>query len=56
MQSGVGHAIDLLFHPSSIAIIGASETTMYGRGIMEYLKQLGYKGKIFPINPKEKRF
>jgi acetyltransferase len=25
---------------------------MYGRGILEYLQQLGYQGKIIPINPK----
>ena len=29
MQRDIAHAVNLLFHPSSIAIIGASETTMY---------------------------
>jgi len=52
MQKEVAKAIHSFFHPSSIAILGASETTMYGRGILEYLQQLGYKGKIIPINPK----
>src|SRR4030042_6878187 len=52
MEKDVFNAIDAFFHPSSIAILGASETTMYGRGILEYLQQLGYKGKIIPINPK----
>ncbi len=52
MQENTMNAIHSFFHPSSIAILGASETTMYGRGILEYLQQLGYKGKIIPINPK----
>lgn len=52
MHTDVIEAIDSLFHPSSIAVIGASEKTMYGRGILEYLSHFGYKGKVFPINPK----
>ncbi len=52
MERDVARAIDAVFYPSSIAIIGASESTMYGRGILEYLQQLGYKGRIIPINPK----
>ena len=52
MQKDIAKAIDSFFHNSSIAIVGASETTMYGKGILEYLQQLGYKGKIIPINPK----
>jgi len=52
MESEEMKAIDSLFHPSSIAIIGASEKTMYGKGILEYLMQFGYAGRIFPINPK----
>ena len=52
MDTKLAKAIDSLFHPASISIIGASETSMYGRGILEYLQQLGYKGKIIPINPK----
>ena len=52
MQTDVIEAIDTLFHPNSIAIIGASEKTMYGREILKYLEHFGYSGKIYPINPK----
>jgi acetyltransferase len=52
MESKEMKAIDSLFHPSSIAVIGASEKTMYGKGILEYLMQFGYTGRIFPVNPK----
>jgi acetyltransferase len=52
MRTEAIKAIDTLFHPSSIAIIGASEKTMYGREILKYLNEFGYSGKVFPINPK----
>lgn len=52
MQTDATRAIHTLFHPSSIAIIGASENTMYGREILKNLRSFGYSGKIFPINPK----
>jgi acetyltransferase len=55
MQENTIKAIHSFFHPSSIAILGASETTMYGRGILEYLQQLGYRGRIIPINPKREQ-
>jgi acetyltransferase len=41
-----------IIKPQSIAIIGASESTMYGKGIPEALKNNNYKGKIFLVNPK----
>jgi acetate---CoA ligase (ADP-forming) len=44
--------IDPLVNPKSIAIFGASETSMYGKGIINALRNNGYRGKIFPINPK----
>ena len=43
-----------LLNPASIAVIGASERPgSAGRLVMENLKQLGYKGKIYPVNPKQ---
>jgi acetate---CoA ligase (ADP-forming) len=44
---------DGLFYPKSIAIVGASskEKTL-GWELMKNLLSFGYKGKIFPINPK----
>lgn len=44
--------IENLVNPKSIAIIGASETSMYGKGIINSLRENEYQGKVFPINPK----
>lgn len=41
-----------LLAPKSIAVVGASDNTGPGRQVMENLNQLGYKGKIYPVNPK----
>lgn len=45
-------AIQRLFHPKSIAIIGASNdpNKISGRPL-DILKKYGYKGSIYPINP-----
>lgn len=43
-----------LLNPTSIAIIGASNTTgKVGHDIVHNLRTQGYQGSIFPINPKE---
>jgi acetate---CoA ligase (ADP-forming) len=44
--------LESLVNPRSIAIFGASETSMYGKGIINSLRSNNYRGKIFPINPK----
>jgi acetyltransferase len=42
-----------LFNPRSIAIVGASEDlTRIGGLPIRFLQQHGYRGKIFPVNPK----
>jgi len=45
--------LDVLFNPRSVAIIGASkkQDQISGR-ILKYFLKYGYKGKIFPVNPK----
>ena len=45
-------AIDSLLSPASIAIVGASPTSYVGRVLCENLRVLGYRGEVFPINPK----
>jgi acetyltransferase len=42
-----------LFHPRSVALIGASteQTKLSGRPI-RYFQEFGYAGRIYPINPK----
>src|SRR3972149_805304 len=52
--SKVVHELDSLFKPKSIAIIGASTKELsIGNVIIKNLVHYGYKGKIYPINPKE---
>lgn len=47
--------LDFLFHPHSIAIVGASkEKDKAGGRFINMLLSFGYAGKIFPINYKEK--
>ncbi len=45
--------MDRLFYPTSVAIIGASNTSgKIGNIILKNIIESGYKGKIWPINPK----
>ena len=45
--------MDLLFNPRSIAIVGASDDLARIGGLpIRFLRQHGYSGKIFPVNPK----
>ena len=40
------------FEPDSVAVLGASRTPgKGGYNIIENLMRLGYKGKIYPVNP-----
>ena len=42
-----------LFEPKAIAVVGASRRTeAVGYAIMKNLVEGGYKGKVFPVNPK----
>jgi acetyltransferase len=44
-----------LFEPESIAVIGASNTPgKWGYSMVTRPVQSGYRGRIFPVNPKEK--
>jgi len=49
------HNLDKIFEPNSVAVIGASkkEGTM-GFFLLNSLLKSGFKGKIFPVNPKYK--
>lgn len=52
--------LDSLFHPRSVAVIGASQgvtatgSVKIGTAAFKYLIEHGFKGTIYPINPKEK--
>ena len=53
MKDILRDALRTVLNPNSIAIIGASENQnkIGGRPLL-YLSRHGYKGKVFPINPK----
>jgi len=44
------------FEPESVAVVGASRTPgKGGYNVVENLLRLGYKGKIYPVNPRAKK-
>jgi len=48
-------ALDHIFHPETIAIAGVSDDTAgfnAGKNFLNILLDAGYKGKIYPLNPK----
>lgn len=48
-----GHPLDAMLAPKTVAVIGASETEgTVGRSLLENLKQGGFHGGIYPVNPK----
>lgn len=46
------HPVEEIIHPRSIAVVGASDSGGRGSGFVIPLLELGYKGKIYPVNPK----
>ncbi|MFO0997027.1 MAG: CoA-binding protein [Alphaproteobacteria bacterium] len=44
--------LEALLRPRTIAVLGASERPSIGRAIIESLPRLGYRGEVYPINPK----
>lgn len=40
------------FSPRSIAVVGASETSYWGRNVFNNLNSAGFQGSLFPVNPK----
>ena len=48
------NGLERLFNPRSIAVIGASaKKGKIGHDVLFNLKEYGYKGKVYPINPKD---
>src|SRR6267378_4350796 len=45
-------SLDRLLRPRSIAIVGASERPSVGRTLVEALDGIGFRGDVYPINPK----
>ena len=46
------HPLDEILHPRAIAVVGASDSGGRGGGFIAPLVELGFKGKIYPVNPK----
>jgi acyl-CoA synthetase (NDP forming) len=41
-----------LFHFSSVAFIGASDSSNFGTGPFRTLNEIGFKGEYYPVNPR----
>lgn len=47
------NSLDFLFHPQSVAIVGASENpSIHSSSYLRHLVNYGFKGNIYPVNPK----
>lgn len=47
------HPLEAILHPQSIAVTGASDNpATWGNGYTRYLVNFGFRGKIYPVNPK----
>jgi acetyltransferase len=45
-------ALDAMFHPRSVAVIGATDREgSVGRTVLANLKSLAFHGKVYPVNP-----
>jgi acetyltransferase len=51
---GFLHSLDALFRPESVAVVGASKNReKLGNVILRNILRSGYKGLVYPVNPKE---
>jgi acetyltransferase len=49
----MGNSLNKLFNPDAIAVLGASEDLGRIGGLaLHFLRRHGYKGRIYPVNPK----
>ena len=54
MSGPTGHPLDAFYYPRSVAIVGASaDPSKAGHQITRNLKELGFPGPIYPVNPRE---
>ncbi|HBV98323.1 MAG: hypothetical protein JL50_19805 [Peptococcaceae bacterium BICA1-7] len=51
-SENMSQRLDAVFHPRSIAVVGASNTpNTYGYLFMDYLIKAGYRGVLYPVKP-----
>jgi len=47
-------SLEFLFNPKSVALVGASENpSSFGSYFMQHMLTYGFKGKVYPINPRQ---
>jgi acetyltransferase len=51
-ESVTADSLASLLRPRSVAVVGASEKSFVGSIAVRNLQEVGYSGKIFPVNPK----
>ena len=51
MPEGSFHSLDYLFHPRSVAVVGASTSDGPG-SFVGACKEMGFAGDLYPVNPK----
>ena len=48
------HSLESIFHPRSIAVVGASRNpSNRGYQFLKDHQDLGFKGELYPVNPRE---
>src|SRR5450759_5434859 len=48
-------ALSVFFNPKSVAVVGASsDPKKPGNTALRHMISMGYKGKLYPVNPREK--
>src|SRR3974377_1229909 len=48
-------ALSVFFNPKSVAVVGASsDPKKPGNPALRHMISMGYKGKLYPVNPREK--
>ena len=48
------NSLEFFFHPRSVAILGASSNpASFGFDFMHHITSYGYRGNIYPVNPKQ---
>ncbi len=51
-QASRKHAIDALFHPRNVVLVGASDRTdHWSMRVRDNLKRFGFPGRVLPVNP-----
>lgn len=51
-SSGIRKALELMTHPRAIAVVGAARSTMGAYpGMFACIRNFGYAGRLYPINP-----